>query len=100
MEIKRNPLSPESRKTKPAVNRNWESANFSGSYVYVTYQTDRGWENAESARIGPSVSIRGHVSSLRSGYFRGMKAYRGRDSASQGKIYLFGQGQFRRIMRL
>lgn len=87
MEIKMNPLSPESRKTKPADESKLGFGKFFTDHMFtMTYQTDRGWENAE---IGPYRPICLDPTAMCLHYgqeiFEGMKAYRGRS----GEIYLF-----------
>jgi hypothetical protein len=54
MEIKMNPLSPESRKTKPADESKLGFGKFFTDHMFtMTYQTDRGWEMRRSGPYRP-----------------------------------------------
>ncbi len=87
MDIKVNPVAPESRKAKPADEAKLGFGKFFTDHMFtMTYFSGRGWENAE---IGPyrPICLQPTAMCLHYGQeiFEGMKAYRGKS----GEIYLF-----------
>lgn len=87
MDIKVNPVAPESRKAKPADEAKLGFGKFFTDHMFtMTYFSGRGWEKGE---IGPyrAICLQPTAMCLHYGQeiFEGMKAYRGKS----GEIYLF-----------